>query len=186
MARFEIVLVNEKVKFYDRIALFFYIVDTIGTGAMLFYGHHAIKNNTLVMVLGICLGLLLVYPVLSLLYQKRDKYFIALMTSSSLLVAYWVMLGYWYIGAATLFFLWLYIVAKRELKVYVFREKIQYPSYPARTFQWEDLNNLVLKDRLLTIDFKNNKIIQQLIDEGKVEVDEKEFNEFCRKQLDLK
>jgi hypothetical protein len=40
-----------------------------------------------------------------------------------------------------------------------------------------------MKDGVLTIDFKNNKIIQQSIDEARSSVNEKEFNEFCQKQL---
>ena len=42
---------------------------------------------------------------------------------------------------------------------------------------------MILKDDLLTIDFKNNKIIQQLIEKTEHPVDEKEFNDFCSKQL---
>ena len=41
----------------------------------------------------------------------------------------------------------------------------------------------MLKDGLLTIDSKDNKVIQQLIDEEKTKIDEKEFNDFCKDQL---
>ncbi|MEO5892804.1 MAG: hypothetical protein ABIQ31_21320 [Ferruginibacter sp.] len=50
-------------------------------------------------------------------------------------------------------------------------------SSPA--YQWNEFSNIILKDNLLTIDFKNNKLIQVSIDESKMTIDEKEFNEFC-------
>ena len=49
---------------------------------------------------------------------------------------------------------------------------------------WSDTNNVMLKDNVLTIDLKNNKLIQAVIEEGSAgEIDEEEFNEFCRRQM---
>lgn len=48
---------------------------------------------------------------------------------------------------------------------------------------WNFISNIILKDGLLTIDYKNNKIFQkEIADEVSPEL-EKEFNEFCRLQL---
>jgi hypothetical protein len=52
-----------------------------------------------------------------------------------------------------------------------------------KSFEWNVINNVILKDGLLTIDFKNNKIFQKGIEEDVTPVLEKEFNEFCRLQL---
>ena len=46
-----------------------------------------------------------------------------------------------------------------------------------KTYPWPDFSNLILKDGLLTLDFKNNRIKQIEIQER---VDENLFNEFCR------
>ena len=42
-----------------------------------------------------------------------------------------------------------------------------------------------MKDGLLTLDFKNNKLIQVLVgkDKNNKEIDEGDFNDFCRKHL---
>ncbi|MGQ0738707.1 MAG: hypothetical protein ACT4OJ_06570 [Bacteroidota bacterium] len=77
----------------------------------------------------------------------------------------------------------LFRVSDRELKIIILQESIFYPSFPVKKISWTSLNNCLLKDGLLTIDFRNNKIIQQAIDESKTSVNEKEFNEFCRQQL---
>ena len=62
-------------------------------------------------------------------------------------------------------------------------ENILYPSVPVKKLEWGALNNVVLKDGLLTIDQKNNRIIQQRILEHSSAVEEIEFNEFCKKKL---
>lgn len=44
---------------------------------------------------------------------------------------------------------------------------------------WVEFNNIILKDDLLTLDFKDNKLWQLTIMEGGNEVDEGSFNTFC-------
>ena len=44
---------------------------------------------------------------------------------------------------------------------------------------WSEFNNIVLKDNLLTLDFKNNKLLQLTIIENDISVDENMFNTFC-------
>lgn len=52
---------------------------------------------------------------------------------------------------------------------------------------WSELNNVLLKDGLLTIDYKNNKLFQQetdeLDDDEDDDVTEEEFNAFCQTAL---
>ena len=36
--------------------------------------------------------------------------------------------------------------------------------FPFKYFSWEEVNNIILRDNMLTIDFKNNKIIQRETD----------------------
>lgn len=49
--------------------------------------------------------------------------------------------------------------------------------------QWNEFSNIILKDNLLTLDFKNNKLVQLSIDENKTVVDQDAFNEFCRSNI---
>lgn len=48
----------------------------------------------------------------------------------------------------------------------------------SRTYPWNDFSNIILKDNLLTLDFKNNKVLQLELDENSV-IDENAFNDFC-------
>jgi hypothetical protein len=44
---------------------------------------------------------------------------------------------------------------------------------------WGEFNNIILKDNLLTLDFKNNRLLQLTINESNFSVDEHGFNIFC-------
>ncbi|OIQ97349.1 hypothetical protein GALL_206080 [mine drainage metagenome] len=63
------------------------------------------------------------------------------------------------------------------------KEEIVFNSFPQKKYLWKDVANAILKDNILTIDLKNNKLIQKEIDAEISEADEKDFNEFCREQL---
>lgn len=50
-------------------------------------------------------------------------------------------------------------------------------------YEWNEFTNIILKDGLLSLDFKTNKLIQVDIDENKGTVDETAFNEFCKANI---
>ncbi len=49
--------------------------------------------------------------------------------------------------------------------------------------EWSGFNNIILKDNLLTLDFKNNKLLQLNITENNV--DENSFNTFCSRLIGI-
>jgi hypothetical protein len=85
-----------------------------------------------------------------------------------------------------------------DLTISVSPEKVSVNAFFRREHPWHELNNMVMKDGLLTLDFKNNRVLQVYPDwnaslavkgielwepgEGFPET-EKEFNEFCKKYL---
>ena len=75
------------------------------------------------------------------------------------------------------------MASKRKLSVRVSEKHIIYPSVPVKQISWEELGTVVLKDGLLTLNFKSDRFIQQAVDISVTPVDEWEFNEFCRQQL---
>ncbi len=70
--------------------------------------------------------------------------------------------------------------AKLPLEIGFSRSEIVFNSLIKRRYTWSDLNNVVLKDGMLTIDFKSNKLFQKLIDDGESEATEEEFNEWVQ------
>lgn len=63
------------------------------------------------------------------------------------------------------------------------REAITFNTFPFKHYEWEQVKNVMLKDNMLTIDFKNNKLIQREIEPAELTEEETEFNEFCRRQM---
>lgn len=57
----------------------------------------------------------------------------------------------------------------------------------AKKIQWSELNNVIIKDGILTIDFKNNRLFQKEtddLDDDEYEGEEAEFNTWCVRQLE--
>jgi hypothetical protein len=75
--------------------------------------------------------------------------------------------------------------AKRALEVGFTDDLVVINSLVKRKFQWGDFNNIILKDGLLTLDFKNNTVFQkEALDDEEPDAEEDEFNDYCKKQLD--
>lgn len=66
-------------------------------------------------------------------------------------------------------------------------ELIVFSGFFKRKIYWHELTNVILKDGILTIDFRNNNLIQKETDDVEEEetydVSEEEFNEYCREIL---
>ncbi len=52
-----------------------------------------------------------------------------------------------------------------------------------KAHNWTSIQNLILKDDILTIDFNNDRLLQSEIIQSKPAIDESTFNKFCFEQL---
>lgn len=73
--------------------------------------------------------------------------------------------------------------AKANLEIGFSVEEIVMNTMIKRRFTWIEFSNIMLKDDLLTMDFKNNKVFQRQTIEDEPDATEDEFNEYCAKQL---
>lgn len=181
MQQFEFILPNEKKKFYNRFALLLFILSAIGLVINHFSGGmYPVKNGRIFFPVSL---FLIFCQFLVVLRNNVNRYIIPFIAGSLVISFYWYLSGPWWAGLLYLMLTLFYVVAQRELKIEVKKEQICYPSFPKLIIRWNELNNLILKDGLLTIDFKNDKIIQQYPDLKISPVNEQEFNEFCSRQL---
>lgn len=131
------------------------------------------------------IGFIIVSFLIKYFLGKRDKKFSAVFTSLGFIILVYFKLNMWWQAAAMSCILLFYFYSIRNLRVYISKKDILYPSFPSKRIKWESINNLLLKDNLLTIDFKNNKLIQSEVIANKKdgEADEIEFNDFCKRQI---
>ncbi|MDP4150635.1 MAG: hypothetical protein Q8927_00945 [Bacteroidota bacterium] len=74
--------------------------------------------------------------------------------------------------------------AKRPLEIGFSPDSVVVNSLWRRRFVWSAFNNVILKDGLLTLDFRNNRLLQKEVDEEEEgDAEEDEFNAFCQGRL---
>jgi hypothetical protein len=74
--------------------------------------------------------------------------------------------------------------ARHPLEIGFTSDKVVINSLFKRIYPWSAFNNIMLKDGLLTLDFKNNKLIQKEAEEDDdPDAEEDEFNDYCRSHL---
>jgi len=73
--------------------------------------------------------------------------------------------------------------AKFPLEIGVDKNGITINSFPKKKTAWNELNNVIIKDGIITVDHKNNKLFQKELDEEVTAETEKEFNDFCKLHL---
>ena len=77
-------------------------------------------------------------------------------------------------------------IAFRKLKLNINKAQISIPSFPKKVYEWNELDNLILKDNILTIDFKNNKLLQFTLNEAdNKNLDDANFNRFVQEQMTI-
>lgn len=119
----------------------------------------------------------------SFLYKKKSE---LLNTVGMAIVCIgWLKLNYWWI---TIVLLVLIFLAKQAIKkrTIIFEKDSVSVSPPfAQNYIWQDFQNVVLKDGLLTLDFNNNKLFQVNIHSEISAPQEAEFNDFCQANLKM-
>lgn len=178
MADYTITLKNEKSVFYNRLGVLFLFANVFFFVYLAFF---AIEKR--IQTGSIALLVLLSFIFLLQQYFKGTRWRFGLRPYFLFIMLAWLNGEVYWMAAIVLILDLLHTAATMKKQVFVSKSCILYPSVPQKKILWSALNNVILKDGLLTIDFSNNKIIQQMVDENTLAVNEPEFNDFCRQQL---
>jgi hypothetical protein len=98
----------------------------------------------------------------------------------------WVILKNYWLAAAHLILMILFIKANRGKIIQFMPSHIYMQGWPEKTIQWNSVSNIILKDGILTIDYKNNKLMQANVVENWSKDEEQSFNQFCYDQINIK
>lgn len=180
---FTFTIPNEKKRFYDRFALLLFVLNAAGILIRFFYFKEQ-SNQQTGTIAPLAIALLLLIYLFTIAYNNKIRAYIRTFTLAAFCLSVcWLLAGPWWIALLSFILIAFYLGAQRELHIIINTSHIIYPSLPKRKIQWTELNNLVLKDGLLTIDFKNDAIIQHYPEQKMNLPGEKEFNDFCRERL---
>ena len=174
MQKFELVLKNEKEKTYEIISWIIVVGNILS-----FVTLSAITNFQKLSML--IYAALIIVSIIIPRYFKNQGEKPGFVAPFFIIILGWLKTRFWWMMLVNCVFLILDTIARRQLIVHVNAEKISYPSWPKKEIEWIELSNVVLKDRLLTIDLKSNKLFQHEIINN--DTDETEFNNFCKEQL---
>lgn len=97
----------------------------------------------------------------------------------------WFGLQNYYMVAALIIVGVFYHLALQKIQLLFTPEKIIKLNFPKRDYLWNVFSNVIIKDKILTLDFKNNHLLQVEIEEPK-NINENEFNLFAQAQLNRK
>jgi hypothetical protein len=90
-----------------------------------------------------------------------------------------------WVGAFFIILTFLEYQTKRPLEIGFDHDRVVINTLIKQQFDWAAFNNVILKDGLLTLDFKSNRLIQKEVteDDEDDDADEEEFNAYCRSRL---
>ena len=158
-------------------------VNVIGflltAGSAVMFAREMIFRDKVIMVymLGLifCIGWLIWN---AFLYYKTDR---EIYYSKALLIAglVWTFMPFFqWLIAVFVFLALLEYQAKKPTEIGFDEDHIMLNKLFRKKILWSQVDNVILKDGVITIDFKNNRLLQKEIDKGESEASETEFNEW--------
>lgn len=173
MQEFNIEIKNEKIKIYRVITFIIVILN------VLFFIYSLLDVSQRKSSL-LSLAFILIYILYRFYKARKNKnafYFDEWI--------YFLLMLLWvnnYLLAIICMILFLSYAISLQKIIFTFNKSyIRQKNFPWKKHEWNKLSNVILKDNLLTLDYRNNKIVQaEIVNE---DIDEKEFNAFAKKHL---
>jgi hypothetical protein len=186
--KYVVILKNDRERATDAISA---LLCLFSAGMFLHSSYRHIPPN----YLGISLAaILLIGLAVNLILARRRKPKQGYRSAPPVRYRYWLLLSAvgwlaltttpWF-GAFFILFSVLEYQSKRSLEIGFNDDRIVINNIVRQWHDWSALNNVILKDGLLTLDFKNNRLLQKEVadDDEEDDADEEEFNAFCRGRL---
>jgi hypothetical protein len=176
MRQFDIILQNDKIKSYRSIALILLLLNLAIFIFLLFFDEYRYESASAILLVGIYIFMRLHF------IRKYNQGNYLDQVIMFVLCGCWLGLQNYFMVTALVILGILYHFALQKLQFVFTKEKIVKMNFPVREFEWKTLNNVILKDNILTLDFKDNKLIQAEIERAQ-NINEQQFNSFAQSQL---
>jgi len=157
MNSYTIVLKNEKLGSYNKLGLLIFLLH------LLYFINYFIKVISDVNFIALAAGIGIWFLGLALNAMsafRNNKPLVHFSIVFVLLAVTWSQLHNYWLFVALLILAFLDFTVRKKPAVQFFNDRIELPSFPKRTLQWTELNNFILKDRILTLDFQTQPLFK--------------------------
>jgi uncharacterized membrane protein YobD (UPF0266 family) len=181
MKSISIQIPNDKAATYQLVTFIIAIMN-LAAFAVAFL-NRPVESSRVPLIIGTFLGLLL---LLTLFIQKRSHKPAAVRVEILFIVCglTWLFTGAFLIGVLLIVFGIMGFITLQKKLIHFSKEGIKYPSFPLKWIPWQEIDFVVLKDDVLTIEMKNNRLMQFTLEKNIAAIiNPEEFNHFCRQQL---
>ncbi len=144
---------------------------------LLYFNYHQHQSNYFYLRI-----FLIIFLVVIDMFTKRKDWLYHTFGVMLVFVA-WLYFGYWWIGIIMIALSVFAELAVADKRICFEKDTIYTTTIFGKTYTWFKFQNIVLKDGLLTLDFKNNKIIQTTIDKEVNLQEEENFNLYCKQKI---
>jgi hypothetical protein len=173
--QFTVILRNEKIPLHRKLALAFKVINLIIFMLFLFSG-----NTLFAGIVGIVV-IVSYFIYKNRQYKQKHLYNMVGPKLFYLLTIVWFLQNVFV--AIFIFLTGVLLKFSTQPFKYVFTEDgIVRDFFPVKVYAWSEMNSVILRDGILTLDFKNNHLIQLSV-ENIEEIEISAFNEFSNKQL---
>ncbi len=130
----------------------------------------------------VALSCYLIAPLIFLFFNKKIPTLYFKLFLFVIMVLFWFFLKAWIpaLGIALFIGVAFAILKKKSTAGFTAEKIVIEKSIFKKEYNWAEVENVVLKDHLLSIDFKNNVLIQIAIAPESYTISEKAFNQFCK------
>lgn len=113
----------------------------------------------------------------------KNKYHLLQQITVLIIGITWFILDYLWIGLLIILLDFFATKTSKNYTIQFSSDNIVLNKVYTSTFNWQELQNVILKDGLLTLDFANNKLLQVNIVNEINTAEQSNFNDFCNQQL---
>ena len=181
MDQFVFTLKDNNQKAFNSFFWFLFFLHLIAAAVIAVNPSNSYQKNTAVLSIAVFLVVTAVFYLLKNKFKQKN-YQLVLFVAMGL---FWLALAAWLpavIVTIAIIFAF-FILQKRSRAIFSTENIIITRSLFKKTYSWAAVQNAVLKDNLLSVDFKNNHLLQVELAADNIPIDENSFNQFCKLQL---
>lgn len=181
MNQFVFTLKDNNLKAFNSFFWFLFFMHLIAAAFIAVNTFNSYQKNTAAFSIAVLLLITAIFYLVKNKFNKKN-YQLVIFT---LMVLFWMMQGAWLpaVMVAVAIALSSVILKKKSVAIFSAENIIITKSLFKKTYSWAAIQHAILKDNLLSIDFKNNHLLQVEIAADNFPIDESVFNQFCYQLL---